>query len=66
MNEINSFTFYKNYYELLDNLPKEDKYIMLEAIVDYVFKDNSVTDLINRSYVVKEIVDYNTKVISYV
>lgn len=39
MNEINSFTFYKNYYELLDNLPKEDKYTMLEAIVDYVFKD---------------------------
>ena len=39
MNEINSFTFYKNYYELLDNLPQEDKLQMLEAIVDYVFKD---------------------------
>ena len=39
MNEINSFTFYKNYYELLDNLPQEDKIQLLEAIVDYVFKD---------------------------
>ena len=39
MNDINSFTFYKNYYELLDNLPKEDKLLILEAIVDYVFKD---------------------------
>ncbi len=39
MNEINSFTFYKNYYELLDNLPKKDKLTMLESIVDYVFKD---------------------------
>lgn len=32
--------------------------------LDYVFKADSVTDLINRSYVVKEIVDYNTKMIS--
>lgn len=35
---MNSFTFYNNYYELLDNLPREDKLIMLEAIVDYMFK----------------------------
>lgn len=39
MNEINSFTFYKNYYELIDNLDKKNKQVMLEAIVDYVFKD---------------------------
>ena len=32
--------------------------------LDYIFKADSVTDLINRSYVVKEIVDYNTKVIN--
>ena len=31
--------------------------------LDYVFKAESVTDFINRSYVVKEIVDYNTKTI---
>lgn len=39
MNEINNFTFYRNYYELLDNLPTEDKRLMLEVIVDYVFRD---------------------------
>ena len=39
MKEIKSFTFYKNYYELLDNLPTKDKRKMLEIIVDYVFKD---------------------------
>lgn len=39
MNEIKSFTFYKNYYELLDNLPTEDKRLMLEVIVDYIFRD---------------------------
>ena len=39
MNEINSFTFYKNYYDLLDNLPTEDKRLMLEVIVDYIFRD---------------------------
>lgn len=32
--------------------------------LDYVFKAESVTDFINRSYVVKEIVDYNTKTIN--
>ena len=31
--------------------------------LDYVFKAESVTDFINRGYVVKEIVDYNTKTI---
>lgn len=39
MNGINSFTFYKNYFDLLDNVKREDKLILLEAIVDYVFKD---------------------------
>lgn len=39
MNKINSFTFYENYYELLDNLPTEDKRLMLEVIVDYMFRD---------------------------
>lgn len=39
MNEINSFTFYRNYFDLLDNVKKEDKMLLLEAIVDYVFKD---------------------------
>lgn len=36
---MNSFTFYKNYYDLIDNLPQEDKRMMLEVIVDYMFRD---------------------------
>lgn len=39
MNEIKSFTFYKNYYDLLDNLPQKNKRKMLEIIVDYMFKN---------------------------
>lgn len=36
---INSFTFYFDYYNLIDTLPIEDKKILLVAITDYVFKD---------------------------
>ena len=39
MNEIKSFTFYRNYYELLDNIPIEDKKILSVAILDYIFRD---------------------------
>jgi len=39
MNDIKQFPFYKNYYELLDNLQIEDKRLMLEVIVDFIFKD---------------------------
>lgn len=36
---VNSFTFYYDYYYLLDTLNKKDKRDILEAIVDYIFKD---------------------------
>ena len=49
MNEIKGFTFYKNYYELIDCLPKKDKLLMLESIVDYVFKDIEPTNLIGMN-----------------
>ena len=39
MNDINSFTFYKDYFYLIDTLPKEDKNNILASIIDYVFKD---------------------------
>lgn len=39
MNDVKSFTFYNNFFDLLDNVKREDKLILLEAIVDYVFKD---------------------------
>ena len=32
--------------------------------LDYVFKATSITELINRSYAVKEIIDYNTRTIN--
>ena len=39
MNKVNSFTFYYDYYNLIDTLPIEDKSTLLIAITDYVFKD---------------------------
>ena len=38
-NKINSFTFYRDYYFLIDTLPLKDKTEILLAIVDYMFKD---------------------------
>lgn len=35
---IKSFTFYDTYYELIDNVPTNDKRLLLEAIFDYMFK----------------------------
>lgn len=39
MNDINSFTFYKDYFYLIDTLPIEDKKMLSVSILDYVFKD---------------------------
>ena len=39
MNDINSFTFYRDYFYLIDTLPSEDKMLILVSIIDYVFKD---------------------------
>lgn len=39
MNEINSFTFYRDYFNLIDTLPVKDKMTIAIAILDYVFKD---------------------------
>ena len=39
MNKVNSFTFYFDYYNLIDTLPIEDKKELAVAILDYVFKD---------------------------
>lgn len=41
MNEINSFTFYRDYYFLIDTLPLKDKKELAIAILDYVFKDET-------------------------
>lgn len=39
MNSINSFTFYRDYFYLIDTLPLEDKRVLATSILDYVFKD---------------------------
>ena len=39
MNEINSFTFFRDYFNLIDTLPGKDKRELLESILDYMFKD---------------------------
>ena len=38
-NSINSFTFYRDYYNLIDTISLKDKKELLAAITDYVFKD---------------------------
>lgn len=39
MTEIKGFSFYKSYYECLEDLEKKDKYEVIEAMLDYVFKN---------------------------
>ena len=39
MNNINCFTFYRNYYEIIKYLNPKDKLQLLEAILDYMFED---------------------------
>lgn len=38
-NMVNSFTFYRDYFNLLDTLSIEDKKELAVAILDYIFKD---------------------------
>lgn len=45
---INSFTFYRDYFNLIDTMPKEDKIKLLLAIVDYMFKDKE-PDLVGHN-----------------
>ena len=60
----------KYQFEIKDKLSESKQiieYMQLSSghnvYLDYVFKADSVTDLINRSYVVKEIVAYNEKIV---
>ena len=39
MMKVKSFTLYADNYELIDNLPEEEKAKVLVAITDYMFKD---------------------------
>lgn len=39
MADIKGFSFYKSYYDCLEDLDKKDKYEILEGMLDYVFKN---------------------------
>lgn len=39
MNEIKSFSFYRNYYELIKYLPDNDRLELYDAILNYIFDD---------------------------
>ncbi len=43
MNGIDHFTFYKNYYDIIKYLKSEDKVIMIEAILSFMFEDKEPT-----------------------
>ena len=72
-NEIKVLTeeIEKYQFEIKDKLSESKQIIEYmqmsngkNVYIDYVFKADSITELINRSFVVQEIVDYNNKVIS--
>lgn len=39
MNEVNGFTFYRNYFELIRYLPNEERLKMYDAIFGYIFEE---------------------------
>ena len=39
MNKIKSFTFYRNYYELIKYLDNEERLKLYDAVVEYIFED---------------------------
>ena len=39
MNDIKSFSFYRNYYELIKYLPEKDRLELYDAIFNYMFED---------------------------
>ena len=39
MNEIKSFSFYRNFYELIKYLPDNDRLVLYDAIFNYMFDD---------------------------
>ena len=39
MNNINGFTFYRNYYEIIKYLPNKEKMQLYDAILGYMFED---------------------------
>ncbi len=41
MNNIKSFSFYRNYYEIIKYLPNEERIKLYDAVMEYVFEDKN-------------------------
>ncbi len=39
MNNIKSFSFYRNYYEIIRYLPEKERLKLYDAVIEYVFED---------------------------
>lgn len=64
MNEINGFTFYRNYYEIIRYLSPKDKILLYDAILEYMFEDKEpeLKELLKGIWVnVKMVLDNNKK-----
>lgn len=53
MNDLKSFTFYRNYFELIKYLPNEDRLELYDAIFKYMFEDEepNLIDLKNGIWI---------------
>ena len=64
MNNIQAFTFYRNYYEIIKYLPQKDKLQLYDAILEYMFEDKEpeLKDLLKGIWVnLKMPLDSNKK-----
>ena len=51
MNEIKSFSFYRNYYELIKYLPDNDRLELYDAILNYIFESIEINNNANNQII---------------
>ena len=64
MEDIQGFTFYKNYYEIIKHLPNKEKIRLYDAILEYMFenKEPELNGLLNGIWInIKMPLDSNKK-----
>lgn len=64
MEDIQGFTFYKNYYEIIKHLPNKEKIQLYDAILEYMFenKEPKLNGLLNGIWInIKMPLDNNKK-----
>ena len=64
MEDIQGFTFYKNYYEIIKHLPNKEKILLYDAILEYMFenKETELNGLLNGIWInIKMPLDNNKK-----